>query len=203
MRTGFILLFMILAAATAGSNGGIRTSLRLIRSASASLPVTVLDGLEKCFGVPVIETYGMTEAASQVASNPLPPGRSKPGSVGIAAGPEIAIIDEDEKRLPPGRTGEIALRGVNMFGGYERNEQEREAAFTRDGWFRSGDVGYLDDEGYLFITDRIKELINRGGQTVSPTEVEVSLLEHPSVAEAAAFAASHPTLGETWRQRWC
>jgi amino acid adenylation domain-containing protein len=170
-----------------------RSSLRIIRSASASLPPGVLDGLEALFGVPVIETYGMTEAASQITANP--PDRRKAGSVGQPAGPEIEIVDREGRRLPAGATGEIMLRGPTITRGYDNDAAATESAF-RSGWFQTGDLGYLDAEGYLFITGRIKEIINRGGQQVSPVEVEEALLGHPDVLEAGAFAIPHKKLGE-------
>jgi amino acid adenylation domain-containing protein len=170
-----------------------RSSLRLIRSASASLPTDVLDGLEELFGVPVIETYGMTEAASQIAANPLE--RRKKGSVGQPTGPEIAIMDGDGRRLLAGERGEIVLRGPTIIRGYYNDVAATESAF-RNGWFRTGDLGYLDPEGYLFIVGRLKEIINRGGQQVSPVEVEEALLSHPDVLEAGAFSIPHKKLGE-------
>lgn len=170
-------------------------SLRFIRSSSAALPPQVMLELERVFGVPVIEAYGMTEAAHQMASNPLPPRNRKPGSVGIAAGPEIAIMDQSGRLLSVGEIGEIVIRGANVTPGYDNNPQANQAAFT-DGWFRTGDQGRLDDEGYLFITGRIKEIINRGGEKISPREIDEVLLEHPSVAQAVTFAMPHPTMGE-------
>jgi oxalate---CoA ligase len=152
-------------------------------------------GLEALFGVPVIEAYGMTEAAHQMASNPLPPARRKPRSVGIAAGPEVAIADSDGALLPSGERGEVVIRGANVTPGYENNASANHTSFT-SGWFRTGDQGYLDDDGYLFLTGRLKEIINRGGEKVSPREIDEALLEHPAVAQAVAFAVPHPTLGE-------
>lgn len=169
--------------------------MRFVRSSSASLPPKVLHGLEALFDAPVVEAYGMTEASHQMASNPLPPARRKPGTVGIAAGAEITILDVAGSQLPPGATGEIAIRGPGVTGGYEANPQANEAAFT-DGWFRTGDLGTLDEDGYLRIEGRIKEIVNRGGEKVSPREVDEALLEHAGVAQAAAFAIPHPTLGE-------
>jgi amino acid adenylation domain-containing protein len=170
-----------------------RSSLRLIRSASASLSHDVLGELESLFGVPVIETYGMTEAASQIAANPLE--RRKPGSVGKPAGAEIAIMDQQGRRLPVGERGEIVLRGPTITRGYDNDVTATESAF-RNGWFRTGDLGYFDPDGYLFIVGRIKDVINRGGQQVSPVEVEEVLLRHPDVLEAGAFAIPHKKLGE-------
>jgi amino acid adenylation domain-containing protein len=181
------------AIAVGYNNTLARSSLRLIRSASSSLPQRVLHELEALFGVPVIETYGMTEAASQIAANPL--GLRKAGSVGRAAGAEIAIMDSVGRHLPVGERGEIAVRGRTITQGYANDSSANQATF-RDGWFRTGDLGYLDSDGYLFIVGRIKDLINQGGQKVAPAEVEDALLAHPDVVEAAAFAMPHRRLGE-------
>jgi len=172
-----------------------RSPLRLIRSGSASLPENTLRDLERTFGAPVIEAYGMTEAGPLIACNPLPPGIRKLGSVGLPVGPEVAIIDSQGEVLPAGQEGEIVARGASIMAGYEDNDAANREAFIED-WLRTGDLGYLDHEGYLFITGRVKELINRGGQKVSPYEVEAVLLDHPSVAQAVVFALPHPTLGE-------
>ena len=181
----------------AGRNAEIiaRSRLRLIRSSSASLPPQVMEAVEKTFGVPVIESYGMTEAAHQMASNPLPPRPHYPGSVGIAAGPEIAVMDEDGNILKPGDLGEIVIRGRNVTAGYENNPTANASAFT-NGWFRTGDQGYLDEQGYLRLTGRLKELINRGGEKISPIEVDTILMDHPAVAQALTFAMPHDKLGE-------
>lgn len=183
----------LLTAAEANPDRIRSSSLRVIRSASASLAPAILSGLEAIFGVPVLETYGMTEAASQIAANPFE--LRKIGSVGRAAGPEIAIMDESGRALASGERGEIMLRGPNMSRGYYNDEAATQAAF-RDGWFRTGDLGYLDADGYLFIVGRIKDVINRGGQKISPLEVEEVLLSHPAVLEAGVFAVPHPKLGE-------
>ena len=168
-------------------------SLRVIRSASAPLPPALQRELESLFGVPVVDTYGMTEAASQIAANPLE--RRKPGSVGRSAGAEIAIMDRNGRRLAAGERGEIALRGPTITRGYD-NDVDATAAAFRDGWFRTGDLGYLDRDGYLFIVGRIKEVIKRGGQQVAPAEVEAALAGHPDVLEAAVFPIAHARLGE-------
>ena len=184
------------AVLSAGERRGCvvpRSSLRLIRSASSTLAPKVLCGLEALFGVPVIDTFGMTEAATQIAANPL--GRRKLGSVGQSAGVEIAILDGEGRRLSSGEHGEIALRGPTITRGYYNDAVATATAF-RDGWFRTGDLGYLDAEGYLFIVGRIKEIINRGGQKVAPSEVETVLLGHPDVVEAAVFPVPHTQLGE-------
>lgn len=185
----------ILALAPTHQKVIARHPLRLIRSGSASLPVATLQGLEHMFDAPVIEAYGMTETSPLIACNPLPPGIRKVGSVGLAAGPEVAIIDSEGEMLPAGQEGEIVVRGAGVMAGYEDNEAANREAFI-DGWLRTGDLGTLDDEGYLFITGRVKEIISRGGQKVSPYEVEAVLLDHLAVAQAAVFALPHPTLGE-------
>lgn len=169
--------------------------LRLIRSSSASLPPQVMQELEDVFGSPVVEAYGMTEAAHQMASNPLPPRARKPGAVGLAAGPKIAVMTDDGAILPQGSVGEVVIRGPNVTPGYAGNPDANARAFT-DGWFRTGDQGRIDEEGYLFLTGRLKEQINRGGEKVSPLEVDVVLLDHPSVAQVVTFGVPHAKLGE-------
>jgi acyl-CoA synthetase (AMP-forming)/AMP-acid ligase II len=185
----------ILARAERNAEIIARAKLRLIRSSSASLPPQVMTELEKVFGAPVIESYGMTEAAHQMASNPLPPRARKPGSVGIAAGPEVAIMDQEGNILPNGALGEIVIRGPNVTQGYEANPAANASAFS-NGWFRTGDQGTLDEEGYLRITGRLKELINRGGEKVSPLEVDETIMDHPAVAQVVTFAMPHDKLGE-------
>jgi amino acid adenylation domain-containing protein len=170
-------------------------ALRFIRSSSASLPPAVMAELERVFRAPVIESYGMTEAAHQMTSNPLPPAARKPGTVGTAAGPEVAIMDVAGELLPQGEVGEIVIRGDNVTDGYEANEDANRSAFT-NGWFRTGDQGTLDVDGYLTITGRLKEIINRAGEKVSPREVDERLLDHPAVRQAVTFALPHPLLGE-------
>jgi len=172
-----------------------RSSLRFIRSSSSALPRQVLTGLEKLFAVPVIEAYGMTEAAHQMCSNPLPPRARKHGSVGVAAGPLVAIMDGTGELLPPRTVGEVVIRGPNVTAGYVANPEANAAAFT-NGWFRTGDQGLVDDDGYLFLHGRLKELINRGGEKISPVEIDEVLLDHPAVEQALTFALQHPTLGE-------
>jgi acyl-CoA synthetase (AMP-forming)/AMP-acid ligase II len=172
-----------------------RTQLRLIRSSSASLPPTVMADLEKTFGCPVIEAYGMTEASHQMATNPLPPQERKPGSVGMGAGVDVAIMDDAGHLLDATRIGEVVIQGGNVTAGYENNPEANETSYTH-GWFRTGDQGYLDNDGYLYLTGRIKEIINRGGEKVSPREVDEVLLQHPAVAQAVAFGMPHERLGE-------
>jgi oxalate---CoA ligase len=169
--------------------------LRFIRSSSSSLPPQVLHELEEVFGAPVVEAYGMTEAAHQMACNPLPPGIRKPGTVGVAAGPEVCILGEDGHPAAAGVTGEIAIRGANVMGGYESNPTANAEAFT-NGWFRTGDQGVMDDDGYVSITGRLKEIINRGGEKISPREVDEVLMDHPSVQQCVTFAVPHDKLGE-------
>ena len=169
--------------------------LRLMRSSSASLPAPVMAELESVFGCPVIESYGMTEAAHQMASNPLPPRARHPGSVGIAAGPDVAIMGEGGKLLGPDEIGEIVIRGANVTSGYEANEKANQTAFV-NGWFLTGDQGTLDKDGYLRLTGRLKEIINRGGEKISPREVDDVLMEHPAVAQIVTFAMPHDKLGE-------
>ena len=170
--------------------------LRFIRSCSSALPPSLMEEMEAAFRVPVIEAYGMTEAAHQMASNPLPPGKRKPGSVGMPAGPEVAIMDDTGRLLPRGAGGEIVIRGANVTLGYFGNPEANAAAFT-GGWFRTGDEGYMDGNGYLFLSGRRKEFINRGGEKIAPREVDEALLLHPAVAQAVAFSAPHSMLGET------
>jgi acyl-CoA synthetase (AMP-forming)/AMP-acid ligase II len=168
---------------------------RFIRSSSAPLPPVVMERLEATFGAPVLESYGMTEAAHQMASNPLPPAPRKAGSVGVGVGVDVAIMDDSGALLPRGQRGEVVVSGGNVVAGYENNPQANAAAFT-DGWFRTGDQGLIDEDGYLHLTGRLKELINRGGEKISPLEIDDVLLRHPAVAEALAFAVPHKTLGE-------
>jgi oxalate---CoA ligase len=177
-----------------GASGG-RSRLRFVRSSSAPLPPPVLRELEETLGVPVIESYGMTEAAHQMTSNPLPPGERKPGSVGPASGPEVAILDVDGNVLAAGSTGEVAIRGDNVFSGYGNDPEANETAFS-NGWFRTGDEGHLDEDAYLFLSGRTKEIINRGGEKISPREVDEVLLAHPAVAQAVAFSVPDRRLGE-------
>jgi acyl-CoA synthetase (AMP-forming)/AMP-acid ligase II len=169
--------------------------LRLIRSSSSSLPPQVMEALEKTFSIPVIESYGMTEAAHQMASNPLPPRQRFSGCVGIAAGPDLAIMDESGKLLAAGELGEIVIRGRNVTAGYEANPDANAKTFT-NGWFRTGDQGVMDEKGYLRLTGRLKELINRGGEKISPLEIDTVIMDHPAVAQVVTFGMPHDKLGE-------
>ena len=172
-----------------------RSSGRFIRSCSAALAPAVLHALEARFGAPVVEAYGMTESGHQAASNPIPPGIRKPGTVGVATGTEFAVIDSDGRHLPACSVGEIVVRGPCIMHGYRNNPAATTAAFI-DGWLRTGDTGFLDEEGYLTLSGRTKEIINRGGEKVSPIEIDDVLLAHPAVEEAAAFAVPDPKYGE-------
>ncbi|MBZ9772312.1 acyl--CoA ligase [Mesorhizobium sp. CO1-1-8] len=183
--------------ARSASNRAIieRHPLRFIRSSSSALPPQVTVELEAVFGCPVLEAYGMTEAAHQMASNQLGDVARKPGSVGRAAGPEVAIMGDDGNLLGTGQLGEIVIRGPNVTAGYENNPTANAAAFC-NGWFRTGDQGTLDEDGDLRIDGRLKEIINRGGEKISPREVDEALMDHPDVAQAVTYAVAHDKLGE-------
>ena len=169
--------------------------LRFIRSSSSSMPPQVIAELERVFKTPLIESYGMTEAAHQMASSPLPPGKRIPGSVGIAAGPEVAIMDATGNIVAAGEIGEIVIRGENVTLGYENNDKANAEGFT-DGWFRTGDQGTMTADGYVTLTGRLKEIINRGGEKISPREVDEVLMDHPAVAQVVTFGIPHDKLGE-------
>ena len=186
---------VLLSRAKAGAKPPGAEHLRFIRSCSAPLPPRTMADMEERFGAPVLEAYGMTEAAHQMASNPLPPGERKPGSVGRGTGVSIAILNENGDILPAGVRGEVAIKGANVISGYENNSEANAASFT-NGWFRTGDEGYLDGDGYLTLVGRIKELINRGGEKISPREIDEVLLAHPAVAEAVCFGVADRIYGE-------
>ena len=170
-------------------------NLRLIRSSSASLPPAVFEKLNNVFGCSVIEAYGMTEATHQMTSNPLPPKKQKPGFVGIPAGPEVCIMDEKDKILDQGETGEVCIKGDNVTLGYDNNPEANKNSFT-NGWFRTGDQGYFDQNGYLKISGRLKEIINKGGEKISPLEVDNVLMDHPLIEQAVCFGYEDKMLGE-------
>jgi len=173
-----------------------RARLRFIRSASAALPPRIFAELERTFEAPVIESYGMTETASSfIACNPLPPRQRKPGSVGLPVGLDVAIMDEGGTFLSGRQEGEVVVRGPSIMVGYDGDPLATAAAFAGD-WFKTGDLGSFDDDGYLFLTGRVREMINRGGEKISPREIDEVLLQHPAVAEVATFAVPHVTLGE-------
>ena len=186
---------LLLARADKSARPAGAEKLRFIRSCSASLPPQVMHDLEQAFGAPVLEAYGMTEAAHQMCSNPLPPSARKPGSVGAGTGIKVSIMDDTGQHLATGERGEVVIKGPNVITGYENNPEANKVSFV-DGWFRTGDQGVLDAEGYLTLVGRIKELINRGGEKISPREIDEVLLAHPAVAEAVCFGVPHPTWGE-------
>ena len=185
----------ILARATRNEASVARARLRFIRSSSSSLPPQVMAELEATFSCPVIEAYGMTEAAHQMASNRLPPGARKAGSVGPAAGPEVVILSQDGATLAAGEIGEICIRGPNVTKGYEANPPANAEAFAH-GWFHTGDQGTMDEDGFVRLTGRLKEIINRGGEKISPREVDEVLMDHPAVQQVVTFAMPHSKLGE-------
>src|SRR5215467_6011739 len=186
---------VLLARVKAGKRPEAAKHLRFVRSCSAALAPQTMADLEDRFGVPVLEAYGMTEAAHQMASNPLPPRTRKPGSVGCGTAVEIGILNDSGDLLPPHTTGEVSIKGPNVFGGYEGNAEANLSSFT-NGWFRTGDQGYLDNDGYLILVGRLKELINRGGEKISPREIDEALLTHAAVAEAVCFGKPDRIYGE-------
>ena len=181
--------------ARADDEGAPHESFRLIRSCSSALAPAVFEQLEARFGAPVLEAYGMTEASHQMSSNLLPPGERMPGTVGKGTGVDIAIMDDDGNLLSAGERAEVVIRGANVTHGYHKNPEANAEAFT-NGWFRTGDQGFLEADGTLTLTGRIKELINRGGEKISPLEVDAALLGHPAVAEAVCFGVPHEMYGE-------
>lgn len=186
----------ILARSKRNQDSIANSRLRFIRSSSSSLPPQVLLELEDTFSVPVVEAYAMTEAAHQMTCNQLPPGQRKPGTVGCAAGPEVAIMSESgPELLNQGETGEVVIRGDNVTAGYENNDKANAECFVA-GWFRTGDQGVMDEDGYLTITGRLKEIINRGGEKISPREVDDILMDHAAVQQVVTFAMPHKSLGE-------
>jgi acyl-CoA synthetase (AMP-forming)/AMP-acid ligase II len=170
-------------------------TLRFIRSCSAPLSAELIHKIEELFGVPFVEAYGMTEASHQMTSNPLPPRHRKSGSVGVGAGLRVRIIDKAGNDLGNGNRGEVAIQGANVFRGYENNPEANARAFS-NGWFRTGDEGWLDSDCYLHLSGRIKDIIIRGGENIAPHEVDEVLLKHPAVSAAVTFGCAHPTLGE-------
>jgi acyl-CoA synthetase (AMP-forming)/AMP-acid ligase II len=185
----------IAEAARDDKRGLLRRYLRFARSSSAPLPLSTHRALEEALGVPIIEAYGMTEAAHQIASNPLPPAMRVAGSVGRAAGADIAVMSSDGRLLATGAPGELVIRGAGVTLGYDADPEATRQAFAH-GWFHTGDLGWIDAAGYVFISGRLKEIVNRGGEKISPREVEDVLLEHPAVDQTAAFGVPHDSLGE-------
>jgi len=170
-------------------------SLRFARSGGAACPISVIEAVEAAFKVPFVIAYGMTETSSQVTSTPLPPGKRKIGSVGVSNGNEIGILDSDGKPQPAYTRGEIAIKGKTVFAGYENNALANEASFC-GAWFKTGDEGYLDSDGYLFVTGRYKEVINKGGLKIYPSGIEEAVFRHPAVLDAAIFPVPHERMGE-------
>ena len=185
----------ILTRANRNSEIIAETKLRFIRSSSAPLPSTTMKEIEEIFHCPVIESYGMTEASHQMTSNHLPPGNRKVMKVGFAAGPEVSVMDDSHKILENGTIGEIVIRGNNVTKGYLNNSQANKDSFI-NGWFRTGDQGFYDEEGFLQITGRIKEIINKGGEKISPLEIDDAIMKHESVFQGITFPIVHSKLGE-------
>jgi acyl-CoA synthetase (AMP-forming)/AMP-acid ligase II len=188
-------IHQVLLARAGGERPQGAESLRFIRSCSAALSPEHMQQMEQVFGVPVLEAYGMTEASHQMASNPLPPAPRHAGSVGVATGIDIGIMDTEGNLQPSGTPGEIVIRGASVVSGYENNPEANATSFT-NGWFRTGDQGILDQAGYLRLVGRLKEMINRGGEKISPREIDEVLGAHPAVAEAVCFGVPHATWGE-------
>lgn len=185
----------ILLRAQKNSDKAKKLNLRFIRSSSASLPPAIFEQLNDTFQTPVIEAYGMTEATHQMASNPLPPAIQKPGLVGMPAGPEICIMNDKNEKLSQGEIGEICIKGDNVTNGYENNPEANKQSFVND-WFRTGDEGFFDEDGYLKISGRLKEIINKGGEKISPLEVDNILMDFPPIDQALCFGYKDKMLGE-------
>ncbi|RKF56231.1 putative peroxisomal-coenzyme A synthetase [Golovinomyces cichoracearum] len=173
-----------------------KPTIRFIRSCSSPLSPTISQAIEEAYGAPVLEAYAMTEAAHQITSNPLPPAHRQPGSVGIAQGVSIMILNEDGDDVPIGKEGEICIKGENVTVGYLNNPVANNENFTKNGFFRTGDQGIIDEKGYLYISGRIKELINKAGEKISPVELDNVLLRHPKVSEVVSFAVPDPMYGQ-------
>jgi acyl-CoA synthetase (AMP-forming)/AMP-acid ligase II len=173
-----------------------KPNIRFIRSCSSPLSPTVFHQLEETYGAPVLEAYAMTEAAHQMTSNPLPPGKRQPGSVGIGQGVDIKILDQEGNEVKQGAEAEICIRGENVTKGYLNNPEANKSAFTKGGFFRTGDQGKKDKDGYVIITGRIKELINKGGEKVSPIELDNALARHPAISEVVSFAIPDEMYGQ-------
>lgn len=185
----------ILLRAQKKSDKAKQLNLRFIRSSSASLPPAIFEQLNDIFQTPVIEAYGMTEATHQMASNPLPPAIQKPGLVGMPAGPEICIMNDKNEKLSQGEIGEICIKGDNVTNGYENNPEANKQSFVND-WFKTGDEGFFDEDGYLKISGRLKEIINKGGEKISPLEVDNILMDFPPIDQALCFGYKDKMLGE-------
>ena len=170
--------------------------IRFIRSCSSPLSPKTFHDLEKVLGAPVLEAYAMTEAAHQMTSNPLPPRDRKPGSVGFGQGVDVQILDDNANKVGENEVGEICIRGANVTSGYLNNAESNKTSFTRNGYFRTGDQGKKDSHGYIFITGRIKELINKGGEKISPIELDNVFSQHPQIAEVVSFAIKDDMYGQ-------
>ena len=173
-----------------------KPNIRFIRSCSSPLSPKTFHELEKAFDAPVLEAYAMTEAAHQMTSNPLPPAKRQPGSVGIGQGVEVKILDQNGQEVALGSEAEICIRGENVTKGYLNNPEANKTSFTQDGFFRTGDQGKQDKDGYVFITGRIKELINKGGEKISPIELDNVVAQNPAVGEAVSFAIADEMYGQ-------
>ena len=173
-----------------------KPSIRFIRSCSSPLSPTVFQQLEETYGAPVLEAYAMTEASHQMTSNPLPPAKRKPGSVGIGQGVEVKILNEQGEEVSSGAEGEICIKGENVTKGYLNNPSANASSYHKNGFFRTGDQGKKDEDGYVIITGRIKELINKGGEKISPIELDNVLTRHPKVGEAVSFAIPDDMYGQ-------
>ncbi len=170
--------------------------LRFVRSASSAMPASMLLDFEETFGIPMLESIGLTETAAPILANPMPPAIRKPGSVGIPFGNEVQIVDRSDQVLERNQIGEIVVRGNNVISSYYNAPEATQGAFTPQGWFRTGDLGYQDDDGYFFITGRIKELIIKGGENISPREIDDALYRNKAILEAASFGYPDPTYGQ-------
>ncbi len=184
----------IVARARANNQHTVTSTLRFIRSSSTALSQQLMSDLEQLFRVPIIESYGMTECG-MIACNPLPPQKRKPRSAGVPTLIDIKIVDHNDGELGVKAEGEIVVRGACVISKYEEDARVNEESFT-NGWFKTGDQGFIDDDGYLFITGRLKEIINRGGEKIAPLEVDQALLEHPLVDQAVTFPVKNDLLGE-------
>jgi len=171
------------------------SKLRFIRSSSSALPPKTMNEIEKTFQCPLIESYGMTEASHQMTSNHLPPGKRKSSKVGFSAGPEVQIMGKNFKILKKENIGEIVIKGENVTKGYKNNIKANNSSYV-NGWFRTGDQGFFDKEGFLQLTGRIKEIINKGGEKISPLEIDNAIMEHRSIFQGISFPIYHSKLGE-------
>ena len=188
--------YLLHAAADGEHNPQGLEQVRFGRSASAPLAPDIQQAFEHLLGIPIVETMGLTETAGQITSNPLPPGLRKTGSPGIAVGGEVIIADEQQQEIRRGHEGEILVRGDNVMNRYLNNAQATQAALTSNGWLRTGDIGRMDEDGYIFVTGRLKELIIKGGENIAPREIDEALYSHPKVIEAAAFACPCQRYGQ-------